>query len=86
MPQTVGKFFIKAVRVPAGFILSWIGVMLPWEGRNAYLKVVGAFFDIMLQSDNVQRFFMNVGFSTEMTSDGVNAQNDQKKNRGSLYE
>ena len=60
------KAFIKVLLVPVGFLLCFIGVILPWKVRNAYLKAfVGPICNIALNSNTFIDFFMEVGFATD---------------------
>lgn len=65
MTNNAKEFFTRAVSVPVGFLLSLIGVILPWRARNAYLNLVGLVVDKILQSNAIVGYFMEVGFSTE---------------------
>jgi len=58
----VKKTFIEILLCPAGFLTCFIGVVLPWNARNAYLKVIGEVFDLVLRLDFFVSFFMDVGF------------------------
>ena len=63
------KSLIKIVLVPAGFLLCFVAVILPWRVRNVYLKVlVGPACNIVLSSDVFISFFMEAGFATERPS------------------
>lgn len=56
------KMLISILLCPAGFLVCLVGVLIPWHARNAYLKVIGAFFDVVLRLDFFVSFFMDVGF------------------------
>jgi len=56
---------INVIRIPIGYILSLIGVILPWQARHTYLKGIAYFIDIMLHSRTFVNFFMEVGFSSD---------------------
>jgi len=80
MTNNAKEFFIRAVGVPVGFLLSLIGVILPWRARNAYLNLVGLVFDIILRSNAILGYFMKVGFSTgRISSVMVNTQGVKKE-------
>jgi len=51
-----------------GFILSSVGVMLPWQVRNAYLRVLGAGERVILRSNVFVEFLMDVQFDTQESS------------------
>ena len=68
MTNNAKVFFIRTVSVPVGFLLSLIGVVLPWRARNAYLNLVGLVVDIILRSNAIVGYFMGVGFSTQRVS------------------
>lgn len=79
MTNNAKEFLIRAVSVPVGFLLCSIGVILPWRARNTYLDLVGLVFDIILRSNAVVGYFMEVGFRTERVSSVmVNTQGVEK--------
>jgi hypothetical protein len=62
------RALLTIVLCPTGFLMCLIGVLLPWHVRNAYLKVIGAIFDLILRLDFFVSFFMDIGFVSKHPS------------------
>ena len=62
------RAFISIFFCPVGFFMCLLGVLLPWHARNAYLRVIGFVFDLVLRLDLFVSFFMDVGFVSRQPS------------------
>lgn len=62
------KRLIATILCPISIVICSIGVLLPWNARNAYLIVLAKFLDIVLDLDFFVEFFMDVGFISSTPS------------------
>ena len=65
---TLKQFLVTILGVPIGFTLSLLGVMLPWQVRNAYMRMLAIVAKRVLQDNTVIEFLTDVAFSSVETS------------------
>ncbi len=60
---TLKRFLLTILGLSIGFTLSLLGVMLPWQVRNTYIRMLAIVTKRVLQVDTFVEFVVDVAFS-----------------------